>query len=284
MRLHPVIVPALGGIEFLKGHGTENDFVLIPDPDGGLELSPLQVSALCDRRSGIGADGLLLIAPGRDGHGYFMDYRNADGSLAEMCGNGARVFAKFLYDAGWVSPGPFRFETRGGTREAQMTAEGLIRIEMGPVAVGGAGTTSARLLDGGWREFTGVAVDVGNPHLVVMPDIPLADFDLTVAPLFDAAQFPTGVNIEFVTVVSDDEVRMRVFERGVGETRSCGTGTVAAAAAHLSAAGRSTGAVEVSVPGGVVYVDIESDTSALTGPAVIVGAGWIDPEWWSLRR
>ncbi len=268
-------------LAYLKGHGTENDFVVIPDRTGELDISAAQVRALCDRHAGIGGDGLLRIAPNPDGNGYFMDYRNADGSLAEMCGNGARVFAKFLYDTGWVPPGPFRFGTHGGQRQAEARSDGQIRIVMGPATVGGTATAASRMADGSWLDLTGVAVDVGNPHLVVMTDRLLADFDLTVAPRFSADQFPIGVNIEFVTIDGPEMVSMRVFERGVGETRSCGTGTVAAAAAHLSATGRGQGSVVVNVPGGRVEVAISEGDSTLTGPAVIVGSGWLDPDWWS---
>jgi diaminopimelate epimerase len=272
------------GIAYLKGHGTENDFVLIPDRAGELDISAAQVRALCDRHAGIGGDGLLRIAPNPDGDGYFMDYRNADGSLAEMCGNGARVFAKFLYDAEWVPPGPFRFGTRGGERRAETAPDGQIRIEMGPTTVGRPAFTAARMTDGSWQRFAGAAVDVGNPHLVVVTDKALADFDLSIAPTFSAEQFPTGVNIEFHSVDGPDAVTMRVYERGVGETRSCGTGTVAVAAAYLASTGRDTGAVAVRVPGGRVQVTIEPGDSSLTGPAVIVGGGRLDPEWWSHQR
>ncbi len=269
-------------IEFLKGHATENDFVLLPDRDGTLDLDAAQVRALCDRQAGIGGDGVIRICPSGEGDMFLMDYRNADGSLAEMCGNGARLFAHFLYTAGWVPPEPFAFLTRGGRREARRMADGDIAIGMGPARVGAPATTAAKLHDGSWRTFEGSAADVGNPHLVVRADLPLADLDLTVAPRYDAGAFPDGVNIEFVSAGSGpDAVSMRVFERGVGETRSCGTGTVAVAATHLAAAGRTAGEVAVTVPGGVVRVRIDADDSTLTGPAVIVAHGQLDPGWWS---
>ncbi|WP_111765028.1 diaminopimelate epimerase [Nakamurella deserti] len=268
-------------IDFLKGHGTENDFVLLPDREGTLDLDAAQVRALCDRRSGIGGDGVIRIAPSGDGDHFLMDYRNADGSLAEMCGNGARLFAHFLYTEGWVPVGPFRFHTRGGLREARRVDDGDIAIGMGSATVGAPATTAARLHDGSWQTFEGVAADVGNPHLVVHTDVDLGELDLTVAPRYDAAAFPDGVNIEFVNVRAADNVSMRVFERGVGETQSCGTGTVAVAAAHLAAAGRAVGTVTVTVPGGVVRVDVDPAGSTLTGPAVIVGRGQLDPAWWT---
>jgi diaminopimelate epimerase len=265
------------GVPFLKGHGTENDFILLPDRDGTLSVSEAQVRALCDRHAGIGADGVIRIAPVASG-GFFMDYRNADGSVAEMCGNGARLFARYLVDAGWQPTGTFSFATGGGPRTADLGAEGDVSIGMGQVVVGGE---SKAVLPAG--TFPGVSVDVGNPHLVcfVKQDSELQALDLTSAPEFDASVFPEGVNIEFVVVLAADRVRMRVYERGVGETRSCGTGTVAVAAAFRAAGGRSARSVTVEVPGGVVQVDLSDEGATLTGPAVIVGSGTIDPGFWA---
>ena len=269
------------GVPFVKGHGTENDFVLLPDLKGTLEVTPAQVRAMCDRHAGLGADGVIRVAPAASGGpaGFVMDYRNADGSLAEMCGNGARLFARYLVDAGWAPAGRLTFETRGGIRTAEVPPVGDVTIEMGPARVG---DTSSTKLSG--LEISGVAVDVGNPHLVCMISTGLAELDLKVPPDFDSAVFPEGVNIEFVTVLGPDEVRMRVHERGVGETRSCGTGTVAVAAAHLAATGRSTGTVTVRVPGGAVVVGIEDADSTLTGPAVLVAAGHLDADFWARHR
>ena len=133
-------------------------------------------------------------------------------------------------------------------------------------------------------EFVGVAVDVGNPHLACLTDVDLAGIDLSVPPSYEKADFPEGVNIEIIRRTGTDRIRMRVHERGVGETRSCGTGTVAAAAAYLRADNRSTGTVEVSVPGGGVTVTITDDGSTLTGPAVLVAAGTIDGAFWERHR
>jgi diaminopimelate epimerase len=265
------------GPVFVKGHGTENDFVLIPDRDGSVELTPERVRAVCDRRAGIGADGVIRVAPGPDGT-FFMDYWNADGSVAEMCGNGSRVFARFLVDAGWAAPGELRFDTRAGVRTAWLGQRGPVRVAMGPVTVGVGSTAGI-----GGREFAGSAVDVGNPHLVCLTDVPVAELDLSAAPQFDPAVFPAGVNVEFVnrTPGTVDEIAMRVFERGSGETRSCGTGTVAAAAVALAADGRRAGTVRVRVPGGQVVVTIDDDgTAMLEGPAVLVATGRLDAALW----
>lgn len=272
------------GVHFVKGHGTENDFVVIPDLHDVLEISSSQVRALCDRRAGLGADGVIrVVGPAVAGADYFMDYRNADGSFAEMCGNGARLFARYLVDAGLLPPGEFTFGTRGGVRTARLGAVGDVAIEMGPVS---SGPESKAELGG--ASFVGRAVDVGNPHLVCLLDVDagpsLQELDLTLAPVFDAALFPDGVNVEFVQPLSADRVQMRVFERGVGETRSCGTGTVAAAAAYLAATGRAGLPVRVDVPGGSVMVSFGADGATLSGPAIVVASGIVDQAFWDAHR
>ena len=269
------------GVPFVKGHGTENDFLLLPDPADALRPTAALVRALCDRRAGLGADGIIRIAPAAAGDPvpFVMDYRNADGSVAQMCGNGARVFARYLVHAGWASPGRIDFHTRGGVRTADVPAAGDVTIAMGPAAVGER--TAAWL---GGDEFPAVAVDVGNPHAVCFTDLPLDGLDLGPPPRVDPAVFPEGVNVEFVTVIGEDHLRMRVHERGVGETRSCGTGTVAVAAAWRAARGGvSRGAVRVDVPGGSVRV-VVADDCLLTGPAVLVASGVLDPAFWNAAR
>ena len=269
------------GVPFVKGHGTENDFVLLPDRAGTLEVTAEQVRAICDRRAGLGADGIIRIAPDPEGRApFFMDYRNADGSLAEMCGNGARVFARFLIAAGWAAPGRLSFATRGGIHTATLQAEGDVSIGMGPVRLGVR--SSARV---GALRVDGLAVDVGNPHLACVTEHDIDGLDLTRAPDVDAEVFPDGVNVEFIegldTGPDHDEIRMRVHERGSGETRSCGTGTVAAAAAYLDLSGRRRGVVTVGVPGGQVVVRLADGEATLTGPAVLVAEGIIAPEFWA---
>lgn len=269
-----------GGVPFVKGHGTENDFVLLPDRDGSLQITPEQVRALCDRRAGLGADGIIRVAPDPEGRApYFMDYRNADGSLAEMCGNGARVFARFLVAAGWAAPGTLRFATRGGVRTAELGSEGDVTVDMGPVRLGVRSTARVGAL-----RVDGLAVDVGNPHLACVTEHDIDGLDLTRTPEFDPAVFPAGVNIEFIEGLDGgpgrDQIRMRVHERGSGETRSCGTGTVAAAAAYLDLSGRRDGEVTVGVPGGQVVVRLAGGGATLTGPAVLVAGGTVDPLFW----
>jgi diaminopimelate epimerase len=270
-------------VRFSKGHGTENDFVLLPDPDGDLDLTPARVAALCDRRRGLGADGVLRVvrwaalgdgpAP-EPGVEWFMDYRNADGSIAEMCGNGVRVYARYLEHAGWLKSTELRLGTRGGVRTVRVNGE-EISVDMGPAAVGEESTAS---VDG--QAFAGVAVDIGNPHLACVTDVPLHGLDLTLPPGHDPALFPHGVNVEFVTPLHGDEVTMRVHERGVGETRSCGTGTVAAVVAVLRHAGRDAGTVTVQAPGGRLRVTVDAGTTVLHGPAVLVAHGELAASWW----
>jgi diaminopimelate epimerase len=215
------------GIPFVKGHGTENDFVVLPDPEGALDLTPARVAALCDRRRGLGADGVLRVvrsaALGTDGPEWFMDYRNADGSVAEMCGNGVRVFARYLQQSGWRGG---EVGTRAGAKDVTFEGE-WVAVEMGEARV--FGESVARV---GGREFAGIAVDVGNPHLACVSSADLGGLDLTVPPWRDEELFPEGVNVEFIAPVPGDGARgvdrsyspvpMRVHERGVGETRSCG--------------------------------------------------------------
>lgn len=268
------------GITFLKGHGTENDFVVLPDIDAALDLTESRVRALCDRRRGLGADGVLRVVrakavPDRpsdvDDDAWFMDYRNADGSVAEMCGNGVRLFARYLVESGLEAATEFAVGSRAGARPVVVHPDRTVTVHMGPVRV--LGPTEATV---GGRAFPGVGVDVGNPHVVCQLAGGLDGLDLTVQPGHNAELFPNGVNVEFVVPAEPGRVRMRVHERGVGETRSCGTGTVAVAAAVLA----GTGSVTVDVPGGRVQVTIEEHGSRLTGPAVFVACGELDSAWW----
>ena len=271
----------MGGIDFLKGHGTQNDFVLLPDPTGCLDLTAERVAALCDRGRGLGADGVLRVvrseAIGQASAGdWFMDYRNADGSVAEMCGNGLRVFVRYLVQAGLVGDTEFVIGTRAGDKPVQVNPDGSVTVHMGPVTVIGSSVTVVA-----GQPFSGVAVDVGNPHLVSFVDDDVASLDLRDQPDYDKDFFPRGVNLEFVNPLAEGALRMRVHERGVGETRACGTGSVAAVAASLHLAGTDTGVSTVEIPGGVVTVTVVRGASTLTGPAEIVARGQLDEAWWA---
>lgn len=280
----------------LVGHGTENDFVVLPDPDGNVwpedRLDGALVRRLCDRRAGLGGDGVLRVvrsvhvpdAPALLGEGlasceWFMDHRNADGSTAEMCGNGIRLFLHVLVSEGLLDRATCEagvlVGTRGGPRRVGATPDGAYWVDMGPAREFGAGEAG---LAG--RTFAGLAVSMGNPHLACLTDADLDVLDLTGPPSFDAGLFPDGVNVELVNVVEPGaHVRLRVVERGVGETRSCGTGACAAGYAALVAEGRTEGTVVVDVPGGRLSVQVTPGTTVLTGPAVLVAAGELCPEW-----
>ncbi|MTD53561.1 diaminopimelate epimerase [Amycolatopsis pithecellobii] len=271
-------------IEFLKGHGTQNDFVLLPDPDGRLELTPARVAALCDRQRGLGADGVLRVVRSTalglasDGE-WFMDYHNADGSFAEMCGNGMRVFARYLADRG-LSTGPeFVVGSRAGDKRVLVHPDGTVTVHMGQASINGA---SVAIVDG--QNFSGVAVDVGNPHLVSIVDHDVAELDLHEQPRYDEDFFPEGVNLEFVNPLGEGALRMRVYERGVGETRSCGTGTVAAVAAALHLGGTDTGESTVDIPGGRVTVSMKRGEATLTGPVEFVARGELLDAWWDVQK
>jgi diaminopimelate epimerase len=288
---------------FAKGHGTQNDFVLLPDVDAELRLTAARVAALCDRRRGLGADGVLRITTagaavtagvldrlpdGVSANDWYMDYRNADGSTAQMCGNGVRVFAHYLRASGMESRDEFVVGSVAGPRMVTLhhvdATNADVTVDMGKANRLGSGGKAFEVIVGGKR-FTGLAVDVGNPHLAcVDPHLSieeLAALDVGAPVHFDRAQFPDGVNVEVLTAPVGGLVQMRVHERGVGETRSCGTGTVAAAVAALADAGADTGTLTVRVPGGDVMVTITDATSYLRGPSVLVARGEITDAWWS---
>jgi diaminopimelate epimerase len=281
-------------VAFTKGHGTGNDFVVIPDPDGELELTDDQVAVLCDRRFGIGADGILRVVrstaidEGADaasaGAEWFMDYRNADGSKAEMCGNGIRVFARYLADAGWavLDDSPVLIGTRAGVKSVTRSDLGFEadlgtwRVEPDDVLVRARGLGVPR---------PGLGIDVGNPHIVVALSNTeeLEALELTSRPQLHPEP-ARGANIEFVVpsdpLVRDGvgSIRMRVFERGVGETLSCGTGVAASALAVRHWAGQAApDRWAVEVPGGTLGVRmlrVRGDLHVLlSGPATLVYSG-----------
>ncbi len=265
--------------KFAKGHGTLNDFVLLADRHGMLDPSDCDVRFLCDRRAGIGGDGLLRAIQARhikewdgDPELWFMDYRNADGSVAEMCGNGVRVFARYLLDEGLASGPAIQVATRAGLKDAIVLNDGGFRVSMGPAQVDSREVEVTI----GSDVYPALPVDVGNPHAVsFVEDLDLLNF--AGSPQWSPAdRFPAGVNCEFVRRLGDHHIAMRVYERGVGETPSCGTGTVAAAAAsaaHFAAITSAGSTWQVDVPGGSLEVELGPGESWLSGPAVIVGHG-----------
>ncbi len=279
----------MSSLAFTKGHGTGNDFVVVADPDGELDLSDAQIAALCDRHFGIGADGLLRVVrsaalsegaeAAASGAEWFMDYRNADGSKAEMCGNGTRVFARYLTDTGLAGiEAGLRIGTRAGVKTLTRSDRGF-EVDLGAFAVDAAETlVRAKGLS---VARPGVGIDVGNPHVVVAlsSDAELEGLDLTFQPVLDPAP-RHGANVEFVVpadpLVRDGvgAIRLRVFERGVGETLSCGTGVAAAALAvrHWAGAAAPDSWI-VDTPGGTLGVRVSEGHVYLSGPASLVFTG-----------
>lgn len=307
-------------LSFTKGHGTGNDFVLFVDPDGDIVLTPDQVRAICDRHFGVGADGVIravrsaklnrpvLDAKGRptgkieidDAGGqvlaeepsaeWFMDYSNADGSVGEMCGNGTRVFTKFLIASGLADmpdAGALAIGTRAGVRDVARSSNGFQtdmgrwKLEADEPLVRARGVAVAR---------PGLSINVGNPHVVaaLADESELDSADLSVAPILDPAP-DAGANVELVVphdpLVKDGvgRIRMRVHERGSGETQSCGTGVVAAALATRFWAGEGApNNWRVDVPGGTLSVRMfpaeDGEHVALSGPADLVYTGTIELE------
>jgi diaminopimelate epimerase len=284
-------------IHFTKGQGTGNDFVLFADPDGEIDLTLDQIAAICDRHFGIGADGVLRavrssnIPEGAkslaedEAAEWFMDYHNADGSVAEMCGNGIRVFAKYLIDHGHTTltdGNTLAIGTRGGVRDVQRNKSGF-QADLGRWRLDGTEpTVRARELP---VPRPGLGINVGNPHVVVAlaSDDELDSADLSYIPILDPEP-AEGANVEFVVplepLVKDGvgRIRMRVHERGSGETLSCGTGAVAAALAtrHWAGAG-APNQWSVQVAGGTVGVRMfpteDGEHVSLSGPAELVYSG-----------
>ena len=269
---------------FLKGHGTENDFVLVPDANGRHDLSAEQVTRLCDRRAGIGADGVIRVVrtdatddpaavAARGEARWFMDYRNSDGSLSEMCGNGIRVLGLYLATHADVDPrDPLPIATRAGTRLVTFDGD-RITVDMGSPEV--FAETKVEVRD---RSWPATRISMGNPHAVAFVESLDDAGPLTEEPRYDAHAFPEGANIEFVVRSGERHVAMRVHERGSGETRSCGTGACAVMVAAAVADGAERGTpYTVDVPGGTLEVVwTAEDTVLLTGPAVLVAEGVTD--------
>jgi diaminopimelate epimerase len=284
-------------LRFTKGQGTGNDFVLFSDPEGATELTPPQIAAVCDRRFGVGADGVIRAVRSRnldDGASalaedpsaaWFMDYWNADGTVSEMCGNGIRVFTSYLLDQGLAElppGGALVIGTRAGVRTVRRSAGGF-QADLGVWRLaGGEPLVRAKSLP---VARPGLGIDVGNPHVVVAlaDDTELDGLDLAYQPVLDPLP-EAGANIEFVVpadpLVEDGvgRIRMRVHERGSGETLSCGTGAVAAALAVRHWAGQAApNDWLVQVPGGVLGVRMfqadDGEHVALSGPAELVFDG-----------
>ena len=248
-------------------HGTENDFVLVFDPADEISITTAQTAAICNRESGIGADGLIRITK-RD-EKWFMDYRNADGSLAEMCGNGIRVMARYLVERGHQPEGIFAINTRDGIKHLRVPMVDDISVNMGKVSDENEEITAA--VEG--KIWNGYNINVGNPHAVVFVEKIEDVGSLKDAPVVRPKDaYPEGVNVEFVEIMPNHEAKMRVHERGSGETKSCGTGTCAVAlAATMQMKENLPARWVIYPPGGRLVVDIDPHSNAtLTGPALLI--------------
>jgi diaminopimelate epimerase len=287
-------------LRFGKYHGSGNDFVLIEDLEDRVRLSPELIAAICDRHLGVGADGVIRVTRSPkaelDG-GFFMDYSNADGSVAEMCGNGIRCMGKLLYERGHAKGTSLEVETRAGRKRIDLDVQDgrvvSVTVGMGPPAftrgeIPMLGPANESFLlepfEASGRTFKASAVSMGNPHLVLFveedPDgFPVGD----VGPQVERSElFPEHTNVEFVAL-ADGELRARVWERGVGETMACGTGACAVAVA-ANEAGLVPERATVRFPGGALEVERLADgTVDLTGPAEHVFDGLLDAAWLAER-
>lgn len=257
-------------LKFSKGHGTGNEFVLIFDPDNEIQLEPKQIASICDRSFGIGADGLIRIV--KKENLWFMDYRNSDGTLAEICGNGTRVMARYLQESELVSTNEFEILTRAGLVSVSLNKDNSISVVLGPI-LDQATEISVAVND---NVLAGSLLTAPNPHVVSIVTNLSEVGNLLSAPSFSpVTALPAGANFEFVEIVGPREVSMRVYERGVGETLSCGSGACAVAF-HMQQKWQTHDPIQVNVPGGVLIVEALPDQMAkLTGPAEIVASGEI---------
>jgi diaminopimelate epimerase len=289
-------------MRFTKAHGTGNDFVVLADLEDRLDVSAGLVRALCDRRHGVGGDGVLRLGAPPEGADVFMDYRNADGTAVEMCGNGVRVVAKHLVDHGLVPTNAqtVQVATRSGIKSVRVERDEQGRLHRATVDMGepildpervpflaASGDEHALehelVVDGALVRF-GV-VSMGNPHAVLdVDDVDGAPVTTLGPRLEHHERFPNKVNVGFAEVVAMDEIRLRVWERGVGETAACGTGACAAVVA-LQRRGRVGEVVDVQLPGGTLTIRHPMDgTVLLAGPAVEVAHGELDDAWLAASR
>ncbi|MGZ4124539.1 MAG: diaminopimelate epimerase [Actinomycetota bacterium] len=283
-----------------KYHGTGNDFVMLEDLEDERPLRAELIAALCDRHRGIGADGVIRItrADPRTAASFFMDYWNADGSVAEMCGNGIRCLAKLVFERGQTADTELDVDTRAGVKHLSLhTADGIVRgvtVGMGParlarrdVPMTGGDPDEPFLtepFDVEGRTYKASAVSMGNPHLVLFVEEDPAQVEVhRIGPAVERdPRFPTKTNVEFVAIDGDGGIRLRVWERGVGETMACGTGACAALVA-ANEAGLVARRAPVRYPGGELIVERTDEQLLLTGPAERVFEATIDEAWLDAR-
>ena len=268
-------------MRFAKWHGLGNDFVMVADPDDAITLDGARVKEICDRRFGVGADGVIRVVPGAEGADLLMDYVNSDGTLGEMCGNGIRCLALFAREEGLTDKTELRISTGAGIKTVTVLDDGRVRVDMGPpifepadipMRWDGPDALHAKLeLESGVIEAT--VVSMGNPHAVLFVGDPAAAPITTLGPVIENLDvFPNGTNVEWARVDSPDHVTMTVWERGSGQTLACGTGAcaVAVAAKLIGGAGDR---MTVSLPGGDLEIEWSGSLDEvapvfMTGPAV----------------
>lgn len=267
-------------MRFAKWHGIGNDFVMVADPENQIALEAEQVRMICDRRFGVGADGVIRVAPGPEGADLFMDYVNSDGTLGEMCGNGIRCLALFALEEGLTDKREMKVATRAGLKLVTVLDDGRVRVDMGPPAFVPADipirwdapdALHAKIeLDSEVIEAT--VLSMGNPHAVLFVESPETAPVTTLGPIIEKHDvFPNGANVEWAHVDSPDHVTMTVWERGSGQTLACGTGACAVAVAARLIGGANEH-VTVSLPGGDLEVEwsgsLDREASVfMTGPA-----------------
>ena len=267
-------------MRFEKWHGIGNDFVMVADPDDQITLDGARVKEICDRRFGVGADGVIRVAPGTDGADLFMDYVNSDGTLGEMCGNGIRCLALFARDQGLTDKAELKVQTRAGMKSLTILDDGRVRVDMGapifepphvPVIWDGPDAIHAKL-ELETEVIEAAVLSIGNPHAVLFVEDPSSAPITTLGPVIENLDvFPNGTNVEWARVDSRDHVTMTVWERGSGQTLACGTGACAVAVAAKLTGGAGD-KVTVSLPGGDLEVEwsgsLEEEASVfMTGPA-----------------
>jgi len=265
----------LGKVQFSKWQGLGNNYIVLHRDQVPFDLTPARVRLLCDRNVGIGSDGILLVGPQTDEDRFRLQIFNPDGSEAEMCGNGVRMVARKLQMEGSLTGDVVTLETEAGEIKPTLLGGDSVRVDMGLARFGGEklagfeGEAVNAALHAAGRNFTFTFVDVGNPHAVIQSPWPLELVPLhEVGPMIEEHRFfARKANVEFVKVVSPHEAKVRVWERGVGETRACGTGATATAVA-LVKTGQCSSPVTVELPGGRLDVEVANDWRVfMTGPA-----------------
>jgi len=272
-------------IRFTKMHGIGNDFVMIDTLQDRLYRDDLDRLAIemCDRRFGIGGDGLILVTKGKSAP-FEMRMFNPDGSESEMCGNGIRCFAKLLQDHGHLHGNSVDVETGAGTLHLELTDDGMVKVDMGLAhltrdSVGMVPGGTEHFIDQPLAGYQATAVSMGNPHIVIfVDDVKAIDLEKIGPTLENHPSFPKRTNIHFVQVVSANHLIQRTWERGAGITLACGTGACSVGAAGFLT-GRSERKVSIDLPGGQLQIEYQTDGHVLmTGPATTVFTGDYEPE------